>query len=102
LIEVKCVAQEAILLSTAHGDGGHDLAAGAGKRVVVFGGSGFLGRHAVRALAREGWRVRAAVRRPDLAGHLQPMGRWARSSPCRRNLRYPDSVRRAVEARRRW
>lgn len=68
-----------------------------GSLVVVFGGSGFLGRHAVRALAREGWRIRAAVRRPDLAGHLQPMGAVGQIQPVQANLRYPDSVRRAVE-----
>ena len=45
------------------------------KLVTVFGGSGFLGRHVVRALAKHGYRVRVAVRRPDLAGHLQPLGR---------------------------
>src|SRR6476661_3357026 len=43
--------------------------------VTVFGGSGFLGRHVVRALARSGYRIRVAVRRPELAGHLQPLGR---------------------------
>jgi NADH dehydrogenase len=68
-----------------------------GSLVVVFGGSGFLGRHAVRALAGEGWRVRAAVRRPDLAGHLQPMGAVGQIQPVQANVRYPDSVRRAVE-----
>jgi NADH dehydrogenase len=68
-----------------------------GSVAVVFGGSGFLGRHAVRALAREGWRIRAAVRRPDLAGHLQPMGAVGQIQPVQANLRYPDSVRRAVE-----
>ncbi len=45
----------------------------ASQLVTVFGGSGFLGRHVVRALARRGYRVRAAVRRPDLAGFLQPL-----------------------------
>ncbi len=65
--------------------------------VTVFGGSGFLGRHAVRALAKRGWRVRAAVRRPDLAGHLQPMGGVGQIMAVQANLRYPDSVMRAVE-----
>ena len=68
-----------------------------GSLVTVFGGSGFLGRYAVRALARQGWRVRAAVRRPDLAGHLQPMGAVGQIQPVQANLRYPDSVARAVE-----
>ena len=45
------------------------------KLVTVFGGSGFLGRHIVRALANEGWRIRVAVRRPNLAHHLKPAGR---------------------------
>jgi len=65
--------------------------------VTVFGGSGFLGRHVVRALAKRGWRVRAAVRRPDLAGHLQPMGGVGQIMAVQANLRYPDSVMRAVE-----
>ena len=64
--------------------------------VTVFGGSGFLGRHVVRALAREGYRVRPAVRRPDLAFHLQPMGRVGQIHAVQANLRYPDSVEAAV------
>lgn len=64
---------------------------------VVFGGSGFVGRHVVRALARRGWRVRAAERRPDLAGFLQPMGVVGQVMPVQANLRYPDSVRSAVQ-----
>jgi NADH dehydrogenase len=70
---------------------------GNGKLVTIFGGSGFVGRHAVAALAKRGWRVRAAVRRPDLAGHLQPMGAVGQIHAVQANLRYPDSVRRAVE-----
>jgi NADH dehydrogenase len=65
--------------------------------VTVFGGSGFVGRHAVRALAKAGYRIRAASRRPDLAGHLQPMGAVGQIMPVQANLRYPDSVARAVE-----
>jgi uncharacterized protein YbjT (DUF2867 family) len=67
------------------------------RLVTVFGGSGFVGRHVVRALAKRGWRVRVAVRRPDLAGHLQPMGGVGQIMPVQANLRYPDSVMRAVE-----
>ncbi len=68
-----------------------------GSLVTVFGGSGFVGRHAVRALAADGWRVRAAVRRPDLAGRLQPMGAVGQIHAVQANVRFPDSVRRAVE-----
>src|SRR5882724_8599976 len=64
--------------------------------VTVFGGSGFLGRHLVRALARAGYRIRPAVRRPDLAGHLQPLGRVGQIHAVQANVRYPDSVEAAV------
>lgn len=64
--------------------------------VTVFGGSGFLGRHVVRELLRRRWRVRAAVRRPDLAGHLQPLGMVGWVQPVQANLRYRSSVDRAV------
>jgi NADH dehydrogenase len=67
---------------------------------TVFGGSGFVGRYAVAALAKQGWRVRAAVRRPDLAGFLQPSGRVGQIFPVQANVRYAESVRRAVEGAR--
>lgn len=65
--------------------------------VTVFGGSGFLGRHVVRALAKRGYRIRVAVRRPDLALFLQPLGRVGQIVAVQANLRYPDSITRAVE-----
>ncbi|MCY1707075.1 complex I NDUFA9 subunit family protein [Pannonibacter sp. SL95] len=68
-----------------------------GKLVTVFGGSGFIGRHVVQALARRGYRIRAAVRRPDLAEHLQPLGGVGQIMPVQANLRYRWSVDRAVE-----
>lgn len=68
-----------------------------GKLVTVFGGSGFVGRHVVQALAKRGYRVRAAVRRPDLAAHLQPLGVPGQIMAVQANLRYRWSVERAVE-----
>ncbi|MDA4845295.1 complex I NDUFA9 subunit family protein [Hoeflea poritis] len=67
------------------------------KLVTVFGGSGFIGRHVVRALAKRGYNVRAAVRRPDLAGHLQPMGNVGQIVAVQANLRNPESVQRAIQ-----
>jgi NADH dehydrogenase len=67
------------------------------KLVTVFGGSGFVGRHVVQALTRRGYRVRAAVRRPDLAGHLQPLGGVGQVTAVQANLRYRWSVERALQ-----
>jgi uncharacterized protein YbjT (DUF2867 family) len=64
--------------------------------VTVFGGSGFLGRNVVRALAKRGYRIRVAVRRPELAGHLQPLGRVGQIHAVQANLRYPASVEAAM------
>ena len=65
--------------------------------VTVFGGSGFVGRHVVRALARRGYRIRVAVRRPDLAFFLQPLGNVGQISFVQANLRYRASVDKAVQ-----
>lgn len=66
------------------------------KLVTVFGGSGFVGRYIVRALAKRGYRIRVAVRRPDLAGFLQPAGNVGQISFVQANLRFRNSVDRAV------
>ncbi len=62
------------------------------KLVTVFGGSGFLGRYVVGALTKQGYRVRVAVRRPDLAFHLKPLGDVGQIQLVQANLRYPKSV----------
>jgi uncharacterized protein YbjT (DUF2867 family) len=64
--------------------------------VTIFGGSGFLGRHVVRALCRRDYRIRVAVRRPELAGHLQPVGKVGQIHPVQANIRYPASVEAAM------
>ncbi len=70
-----------------------------GKLVTVFGGTGFLGRYVVRELARRGWRVRAAVRRPDLGRSLMPYGAVGQIMAVQANLRpqYRWSVERALQ-----
>jgi NADH dehydrogenase len=67
------------------------------KLVTVFGGSGFVGRHIVRALAKRGYQVRVACRRPELANFVQPMGTIGQIQTVQANLRYRWSVDRAVE-----
>jgi uncharacterized protein YbjT (DUF2867 family) len=64
--------------------------------VTVFGGSGFVGRSVVRALCKRDYRVRVAVRRPELAGHLQPLGKVGQVHAVQANLRYPASVEAAM------
>ncbi len=66
------------------------------KLITVFGGSGFVGRYVVKALASRGYRIRVACRRPDLAGHLRPIGTVGQVQPIQANLRYPDSVAKAL------
>ena len=64
--------------------------------VTVYGGSGFLGRHVVRALAKRNYLIRVAVRRPDLANHLQPLGRVGQIHAVQANLRHAPSVEAAA------
>lgn len=68
-----------------------------GKLAVVFGGSGFIGRNVVRELAKRGWRVRVAVRRPHLAQFLRPMGYVGQIQLFQANVRYRPSVAEAVK-----
>jgi NADH dehydrogenase len=64
--------------------------------ITVYGGSGFLGRHVVRALAKRHYRIRVACRRPELAGHLQPLGRVGQINAVQVNLRHAGSVEAAA------
>lgn len=68
----------------------------AGGLATVFGGSGFIGRYVVRRLAREGWQVRVAVRRPDQALFLKTAGNIGLVTPVAANVRDDRSVRAAV------
>ncbi len=68
-----------------------------GDIITVFGATGFVGRHVVQALAEKGYRIRAAVRRPDLAGHLQPMGAVGQIMPVQANTRFPESIDHAID-----
>lgn len=68
-----------------------------GDLVVVFGGSGFIGRQIVRALAKRGYRVRVAMRRPHLGGDLRVMGDVGQIQLVQANVRFPDSIDAALE-----
>jgi len=66
------------------------------KLVTIFGGSGFVGTQIVQLLAKNGHRIRVAVRRPDLAGHTKMFGSVGQIQPIQANVRNAASVRRAV------
>ena len=65
--------------------------------VTIYGGSGFIGRHVVRAIAKTGARMRIAVRRPELAGHLQPLGGVGQINAVQANVRFADSLLAAAD-----
>jgi NADH dehydrogenase len=66
------------------------------KLVTIFGGSGFVGRYIARRMAKEGWRVRVAVRRPNEALHVKPYGAVGQVEPVLCNVRDEGSVRAAL------
>jgi NADH dehydrogenase len=69
----------------------------AGDLIVVFGGSGFLGRYVVRELAKRGKRVRVPMRRPHLGQDLRLLGGVGQIQLVQANLRFPESVDAALE-----
>ena len=66
------------------------------KQITVFGGSGFLGRHAVRALAKAGWRIKVATRHPNRAFFLRPMGQVGQIGFVKCDITDPDEVAAAL------
>jgi uncharacterized protein YbjT (DUF2867 family) len=65
--------------------------------ITIYGGSGFIGRHVVRAIAKTGARMRIAVRRPEFAGHLQPLGGVGQINAVQANVRFPESLLAAAD-----
>ena len=63
------------------------------KLVTIIGGSGFVGRYIARRMAKEGWRVRVAVRRPNEALFVKPYGTPGQVEPVACNIRDDASVR---------
>jgi uncharacterized protein YbjT (DUF2867 family) len=68
-----------------------------GDLVVVFGGSGFIGKQTVRALAKHGYRVRVAMRRPHLGHELRVMGDVGQIQLVQANVRFPESIDAALD-----
>lgn len=71
--------------------------AGAAKLVTVFGGSGFIGRHLVNRLARDGYRVRVAVRDPEAAHFLKPLGQVGQIGLMRASVLDETDIARAID-----
>lgn len=67
------------------------------KLVTIYGGSGFLGRYIARRMAKEGWRVRVAVRRPNEALFVRPYGAVGQVEPVFCNIRDDASVRSVMQ-----
>lgn len=67
------------------------------KLVTIYGGSGFVGRYVARRMARQGWRVRVAVRRPNEALFVKPYGAVGQVEPVLCNIRDDASVRAAMQ-----
>ena len=67
------------------------------KLVTIFGGSGFVGRYVARRMAKAGWRVRVAVRRPNEAGFVRPYGVVGQVEPVFCNIRDDASVARVMQ-----
>lgn len=67
------------------------------KLVTIYGGSGFLGRYIARRMAKKGWRVRVAVRRPNEALFVKPYGAVGQLEPVFCNIRDDASVRAAMQ-----
>ncbi len=66
------------------------------KLVTIFGGSGFIGRYVAQRMAKQGWRVRVAVRRPNEALFVKPYGVVGQVEPVLCNIRDDASVRQAM------
>ena len=66
------------------------------KLVTIFGGSGFVGRYVARRMAKEGWRVRVATRRPNEALFVRPYGVVGQVEPVLCNIRNEASVAAAL------
>ncbi|GGA19099.1 complex I NDUFA9 subunit family protein [Neptunicoccus cionae] len=66
------------------------------KVVTIFGGSGFVGRYIARRMAKEGWRVQVAVRRPNEAVFVRPYGVVGQVEPVLANIRNDESVAQIV------
>src|SRR6056297_200461 len=67
------------------------------KLVTIYGGSGFVGRYIARRMAKEGWRVRVAGRRPKRAIFVKPYGVVGQVEPILCNIRDDASVRAAMQ-----
>jgi uncharacterized protein YbjT (DUF2867 family) len=84
-------------LAKGYPDIGRKAEALVAKLVTIFGGSGFVGRYIARRMAKEGWRVRVAVRRPNEALFVGTYGTVGQVAPILANIRDEESTRQAIQ-----
>ncbi len=77
-------------------EGGNRMEGRMSGLITIYGGSGFVGRYIARRMARAGWRVRVAVRRPNEALFVRPYGVVGQVEPVFCNIRDDDTVRAAM------
>ena len=67
------------------------------QQIAVFGGGGFLGRHLIRELTKENYRIKVATRNPYLKGYLRPLGNPGQIELIKTNIFNTEDVKRILK-----
>ena len=67
------------------------------QQIAIFGGGGFLGRHLIRELTKENYRVKVATRNPYLKGYLKPLGNPGQIELIKTNIFNTEDVKRILK-----
>ena len=67
------------------------------QQIAVFGGGGFLGRHLIRELTKENYRIKVATRNPYLKGYLRPLGNPGQIELIKTNIFNAEDVKQILK-----